>query len=484
VVRGVLSINGRNTGMKITSNQLENLRAELTVVIPAEEVEKRFKDNLETAIKDINVPGFRKGKAPKNLLEKQVDQDKLWEITRNEIVDDTLTEALTQENIRALNTEEVHQEAHEPGSDFTYHAKVRLLPQIPDIKYEDIVIKIHKNEITEDQIDKTIENLRINWAEGEPITDRPLKDGDWVLFTLEGNKLSRIQIPGQSDEKKKMFPTSQLSSQIGGERSIPWLDKHVAGMKVKESKTVHVTMPKDFINPPLEQDTEIEAIIRVMWAETKVIPPLTEEYLVEKNIAKDIPDLRKKVRAELEIQVKQIENQEAVNHLHDWLIENVKFTLPEDIIEQKKDEIIDRLRLEYNQRGENFDLVLKRVDEQAADLRKEIDRQAEELSRLDFIIPHIGEKEELTVDQSEMLNHMQMVAHQTQLKKHQIKQLMEDQDFLIHSYKTILSRKVTNFLLNHSTKEYIVDEEEEPKTSSIINPQPEEKKDSGLIITG
>ena len=240
-------------------------------------------------------------------------------------------------------------------------------------------------------------------------------------------------------------------------------------MKLKETKTAHVVMPKDFINPPADEDTEIEVKISLLWLEEKTLPELTDDYLVEKQIAKDMAELRKKVVEDLEKHIKQIEDEDAVNAIHDWLIKNVEFELSSDIIEDKKDELTERLRQEYQRRGEDLDTLLKRVDEDATRIRNEIDKQSKELAKLDFIIPYISEKEELTVTQPELINHVQMVAQMSQLKKHQIKKLMEDTDFLLYSYRQLLNRKVANFLLNHSKREYVEElDTDETETKKLI----------------
>ena len=479
--------------MKTSSNLLENFHAEITVTIPADELENKFRKNMEEAVKDIDISGFRKGKAPKSLVEKQVNKDKLWEITREETIEDTLTKAAQQEKLSVMSTEEVNQDTHTPGEDFTYHAKLRLMPEIPEVDYKEIPVRIPKLEVTDEQLGYSIENLRISWAESTPITDRPAQDGDWTLIQIEGYELSRIKIPGQSDKPKNMFPPSQLTLQINGERGIPWLDKEIIGMKTNETKTAHVVMPKDFINPPLENDTEIEAKILLQWIEEKTLPELTDEYLVEKKIAKDMDELKKHVRTSLEQQAKAIENEAAVACIHDWLVENMAFDLPDDILEEKKEEITEQLSQEFHARGEDLDTILKHVDDRSNKIRENIGKQSRELLQLDFIVTHIAEKEDLSIEQTELLNHIQMVAQQSNLNKAQIKKLMEDTNFLTHSFSTLLSRKVTNFLLNHAKREYIDKDEllaEAEKKDELIAEaekpdadDSDDSKESDLIVT-
>lgn len=469
--------------MKTSSNRLENFRAEITVTIPADELENKFHKNMEEAVKDIDIPGFRKGKAPKKLVEQQVNKDKLWDITREEAIEDTLTKAAQQEKLHVMSTEEVNQDTHTPGEDFTYHAKLRLMPEIPDVDYKAIPVRVPRLEVSDEQIGFSIENLRISWAESTPITNRPVQEGDWVLIQIEGYKLSRIKIPGQSDKPKNMFPPSQLTLQINGERGIPWIDKEVIGMKTNEAKTAHVMMPKDFINPPLENDTEIEAKILLQWIEEKILPELTDEYLVEKKLAKDMDELKKYVMTSLEQQAKSIENEAAVAGIHDWLIENMAFDLPDDVLEEKKEEITEQLRQEFHVRGEDLDTILKHIDDRSNKMRANIDKQSRELLQLDFIVTFIAEKEDLTVEQTELLNHLQMVAQQSKLNKSQIKKLMEDTNFLAHSFSTLLSRKVTNFLLNHSKREYIDKDELIAECEKADVDDNDDSEEGGLIVT-
>lgn len=461
--------------MKTSSNPIDDFNVEITVTIPSNEVDEKFNENLDEALKNVDIPGFRKGKAPRNLQEKQVDKDKIWQYTRQDLIDQTLQDAIREADVHALAYDDIHQEDHAPGDDFTYKVKIRLMPDIPDFEYKNIPVKIPKAVVTEEHIDNAIENLRINWAESNAITIRPAQEGDWALIYLVGNERNRIKLPGQSDEPKQLFPPTQLSIEIGGKRGIDWLDKEIVGMRLKETKTAHLTMPKDFINPPLEEDTEIEAKIMLLHLEEKKLPEITDDYLADNNIAKDLNEFREKVREELQKQAKQAEDKKAMEVIQDWLIENVEISLPDDIIEAKQEEITEQLRQEYHRHGHDLDNLMKRVDDETNELRDQIKKQAVQSAKLDFIIPHIAQKEELEVTQPEIINHIQMVAQMSQIKKHQLKKLMEDEGFLIHAYRQILNRKVTNFLLNHAKREYI---EEQP-----IKPEETGEPTSGSIIT-
>ena len=467
--------------MKTSSTKLENFQAEIVVTIPPEELEKQYQKKFEEATKDIDVPGFRKGKAPANLVKHQIDEDKLWKITLDDLIEDTLDDAMKEEKIRAIKTIEIKRDEFNPGSEFTYRVKVALMPEIPDINYRDIPIKVQKRTITDKMIDIAVENLRIRIAKSTPIRDRAALKGDWAAIELEGYEFTRIALPGQSNEPKLLFKT-QLGTQLGGERGIAWLDESIIGMKVGESKTAYLTMPKNFINPPLDTDREIETRIKLHWLEEKVIPELNEETLVSLGIAKDMEELRGHIKVDLEAQLRVDEDHEATDKIQNWLIESMKFDLPNEVIEEKKEEITERLRQEYQKQGEDIDIMLKRVDDKANKIRHDIERLAEEHARLDFIVAHIAEKESLEVNQTELVNHIQMLAQYSQLKKHQIRKLMEDEGFLMDTYSKLLNRKVTNFLLNHAKREYAPVQEDEPEEKNI-----EQKDDKpsggGLIVT-
>jgi len=467
--------------MKTSSSILENFRAEIVVTITPEEVDSFYQKNLKEASEKVDVPGFRKGKVPQAMLEKHLDDEKLWDITLNDIVEDTLPKALEENKLKALRTIQITKDKHEPGGEFTYHAKVELMPDIPAFNYREIPVKIHHYPISDELIDMSIENLAIKIAQSTPVKDRPAQSGDWAAIELEGYDFKRIKLPGQTDDKKMLFKT-QLSVELKGKRGIKWLDDEIIGMKIGEQKTCHPTMPRDFINPPLEQDMEIEAKIRLLYLEEKVIPELTDEFIANSGIAKDMLELRGHVKVDLEANARSLEDREASAEIQDWILNNVKFNVPPEILEEKREEITERIRQQFQREGEDLDVLLKRVDEKGTRMRNEIDRLAEEQARLDFIINDIAEKEDIAVDQTDMTNHIQLIAQHSNLKKHQIKKLMEDQGFLVGIYHNILTRKVMNFLLNHSKKEYYT--EEELKAGADREPEPEDTGESGLIITG
>ena len=472
--------------MKTSSEKLENFQAEIVVTIPPEELETHYRKNFDEAMKDIDVPGFRKGKAPANLVKQQIDEDKLWKITLDDVIEDTLGDAMKEQKINAIKTIDIKRDEFKPGGEFTYRAKVALMPEVPEINYRDIPVKVHKREITDKMIDMAIENLRIRIAKSQPIKDRAAIKGDWAAIELEGYEFTRIALPGQSSEPKLLFKT-QLGTQLGGERGIAWLDDAIIGMKVGESKTAYLTMPKDFINPPLEEDKEIETRIKLHWLEEKELPELNEENLVSMGIAKDMQELRGHIKVDLEAQARTDEDQEATEKIQSWLVDNMKFDLPKEVIEEKKEEITERLRQEYQKHGEDIDLILKRVDDKANKIRHEIEKLSEEHARLDFIVAHIAEKESLEVNQTELVNHIQMLAQYSQLKKHQVKKLMEDEGFLMDTYSKLLNRKVTNFLLNHSKKEYYAPdhdhEHEHESEEKKIEHKDDKPSGSGLIVT-
>jgi len=143
----------------------------------------------------------------------------------------------------------------------------------------------------------------------------------------------------------------------------------------------------------------------------------------------------------------------------------------------------ERLRQEYQKQGDDLDIMLKRVDEKGIAIRREIEHLAEEQARLDFIINDIAQKESVTVEQDDIVNNIQMIAQQSNLKKHQVKKLMEDEAFLISIYRSLLTRRVTNFLLNHAKRDYCCDEHEHAHDESK-NHSEHGESESGLIISG
>ncbi len=289
--------------MKVLSNNIENREAILTIEIEPAEVEDSLQKSYEKIVKRIEIPGFRKGKAPRSVLEQHLGTDGLLEDALKSLIPETCTDAIKEQDIKPIAQPSIKLIKKEP---VTYEARVPLIPVIKLGDYHKIKMKPEKVKIEEEKVNKIIEEMRRRNATYQPV-ERPVQTDDMVIMDIEGVCGEEIII-----EKKTM--DYRITSDI--KYPAPGFAEHLLKMKKDEEKEFSLKLPENYYKKEL---AEKEVVFKVKIAEIKeeILPEINDEFA--KSLGPDIENVEK-LKKEIRDNLKSAAEGRAMVSFEDKLI--------------------------------------------------------------------------------------------------------------------------------------------------------------------
>jgi len=389
-------------------------KKKITIEIPEESIKKCADEQYETLRKDIVVPGFRKGRAPRRLLEKRFGKETSEQI-KLKLLALSSDEALKGEKIEPLRDPDIdYEDLKLPESGpfkFEFEVEVRPAFELPNL--EGIAVTKTKVKVADDQIKEEVEQLQ-KWS-GIWVTkeDGKVEAEDQILADAS------IKIEGVEEaeklDSKEIFVRSQG---FVGAIPVEGLDEKLAGAKAGDKKDFSVEVPKTYFR---EEYRGKRCDISIDVKEVKTLKPadIDKEFLGRFGVEEQA-DLEEKIRENLEGRAEQQQRSEMSEQIYKYLQDNTKFDLPMDIVAEQATQILQRQYVNLLRQG----LSKEQVDEQTEQLKASSDVQAEEQLRTFFIMDKIAEKFEMSVTEEEINGYIANLAIQRGQRPEQLRESM------------------------------------------------------------
>ena len=278
--------------MDIEIEDVDSCNKKIKFVIPNQDYKKEIEKYYKKLGREVKVPGFRKGKVPSSLLEKQFGPDVKKEVLSN-LISNQLNQAITEKDLRAIGQPHLLEVNAEEGTDISVSASVEVLPSLDIQEYSDIEMEIKIPRITDEEVDQTIEAFRQRKAKTSEVTDRPVQEKDLIKIDFT-SKLG--DQPFEGGEAKDQI------IQVGGGQLIEGLDKGMIGMEIGDDRDITVPVPKDYHNKEIAgKDVDFNIVLKGI--QVQELPKLDDEFARELDTEKkydSLEDMKSKVRIELE----------------------------------------------------------------------------------------------------------------------------------------------------------------------------------------
>src|SRR5207302_6799609 len=226
--------------MNVTETSAEGLKRELTITVPADEVEDKITRRLGEIAQSIRLPGFRPGKVPLPLLRKRYGPAVRGEVLES-AVQDSSAEAMREHNLRPALPPRVEIVSAAEGADLEYKMSVELLPEMPELDFAALGLEKLVVDVPEEDVDKAIERVAEGQRKSEPV-ERPAEEGDILVADVVG-RIGEEEIPGSRGEGRQI--------ELGAEGLLPGFTEQLAGIGTGETREVRVTFPEDYGNPDM-----------------------------------------------------------------------------------------------------------------------------------------------------------------------------------------------------------------------------------------
>jgi trigger factor len=313
--------------MTIEIEDIDSCNKKIKFDIPFKEYQGKIKNYYKTLGRDVKVPGFRKGKVPQSLLEKQFGPQVKQEVL-TQLISDHVMAAIQEKGLRAVSQPSLLEVHAEEGTDINVSASVEVLPEFELADYSNIELNVKVAQVTDEEVDQVLEGYRSNKAQSIQVTDRVSQKDDYVKIDFTGSMDGK---PFEGGEAKDYV------IQLGTKQLIEDLEKNLYGLTLNETKDVKVQVPDDYFNKVIA-GKEVDFSITLKGIQVKELPEFNDEFAQTVDPDRkyeSLADMKAKIREDLETHEKNQARKGAQKQLAEKITELHSINLPEGLIQEQ-----------------------------------------------------------------------------------------------------------------------------------------------------
>lgn len=424
--------------MNVTVERVEN-EATLKITAPAAEVNAGYKKAVKKIADQVNIPGFRKGKVPRAIIEmhygKEAVKQEAFEIVANK----AYSEALDQEKLIPVSDPKVEESTFEEGKDMELTIKVTLKPEPELGEYKGLHVEKKEVEITDEQVDAQIKDMmgrdaKMVVAEEGAVIEK----GDFAIIDFAGT------VDGEpfSGGEGKGYPL-----EVGSNSFIPGFEDQLVGLSKGDSTDVEVTFPEDYFVKDLAGK---EAIFKVNIQDVKrkELPELNDEYVASKTDFKTVEELRANYKERMQKAAEANAKAEYEHELIDLAVANAKFSVPEIMIEDKISQMVEEMKMSLESRKMSLDMYMQYTGLDMAKIRENQRPVAEENVKTDLVLDAIAKAEDIQVDMADVDAEIAAISAQHGASPEEVKKIIKGNGTMGLLLANILRRKAAHVVID------------------------------------
>ncbi len=424
-----------------TMEKLEGSKVKLTIEVAADEFEKAVQQAYLKTRKNYNVPGFRKGHAPRKVIENAYG----WLVFFDEAFDIVYPEAyeaaVKEHGVTPVDRPDVSILSCEQGAPVVFAAEVAVKPEVVLGAYKGIEVEKHEYNVTDEMVEAEIDKEREKIASTTEVTGRPVANGDKVNLDYSGS-VGGVKFDGGTAENQELT--------IGSGMFIPGFEEQMVGMNPGEERDITVTFPEQYHSEELA-GKEAVFHVKVNAIEETILPEADDEFAKDVSEFDTIEELRADKRKKLE----EAEAQHAKNLRENELItkacENAAVEIPEAMIERQMDHILNDIRYRLSMQGVSLEDYCKYTGASIEDMRKEMRGDAEKRVKSQLVLEAISKAEAIEAAAEEIEEKLNEYAAQFGDKAEPFKAGLTDEDKLYFADQIVLDKTIA--LLNENAVE-------------------------------
>ncbi len=359
----------------------------LEIELPPERVSRAVDEAVRHVSRRTRVPGFRPGKAPRQVLERHLGPGVVFDEAVDHLVQDAYREAIVEQAILPLTNPDVEVIQAEEGKSFIFKATVQVRPEIALGDYQHFNFSPDIDTIDDARVDHVLEELRDQNAALAAIEDRGARDGDYAVISFVGTRDGE-PFEGGTSERMPLI--------LGQERLIPGFEANLVGLKVGESTEFDITFPEDYPETTLAGQTAHFAV-EIRELREKVQPDLDEDFIKTLGDFADVGALRADIRSRLERNALDRSRHEFADRIIEYAVANATVELPDILVDQEVEVMHDEFRGTLARKGITAEAYLKAVEKTDGDMHAEFRPGAEKRVRTLLVLSAVADAEKVVV---------------------------------------------------------------------------------------
>jgi trigger factor len=419
--------------MKSKINSAEKCMAIFEIEVPKETVDKAFDEVYAEITKSANIPGFRAGKAPKELVKKHYVKEAKKEVM-NHVIPDAYQKAVAEHKIEPIGYPEITDLVFEEGKAVTFKAKVDTRPKFKLKNYKGIQVDRKKAAVKDEDINKALENLREYSAKYVAVEDRPVQLNDYVVTDMD------CMVDGKPAHKKR----ENLWLYVDKDSLMSGLTEKMIGMKKGEERDIDVVLPDRYPDKAIAGKT---AKYHVNAKEIKVrsLPNVDDEFA--KDLGKEnLEQLKKEIAQELEKKMKSDSEMAMENQLLNKLIDDNSFDVPEGMVKKQIQMMTENAKAKLQEKGFKKEDLDGKEDEISGRFKDDAERQV----KLLFILDRIAAEESIEADKKDLENAYKTISAQAGKDEKEVREYYEKQGLEDNLLERIREEKTIELLLKNA----------------------------------
>ena len=400
--------------MSVQVEKLENNMAKLTIEVSAEDLEKALESAYQKQKNKISIPGFRKGKVPRAVIEKVYGAGMFYEDAANELMQKNYPSAVDESGVDVVSRPMVDIVQIEQGKPFIFTAEVAVKPEVTLGKYMGVTVTKIDTTVTDEEVDAAIEKERNNNARTVTVTDRAIEMGDTAVIDFEGF------VDGEAFEGGK---GENYSLEIGSHSFIDTFEDQLVGKNTGDEVDVNVTFPEKYQAPELAGKPALFKV-KINEIKGKELPELDDEFAQDVSefdtLAEYKEDVKKNLTTQKENDAKKTKEDEAIQKI----VEKSKMDIPEAMIDTQCEAMLDDFAQRIAQSGLSMEQYLQFSGMTVEKLKEQVRPEAVTRIQTSLVLEQIAKEENIEVSDEDVDAEITKMAESYGMEADKLKEYM------------------------------------------------------------
>jgi len=426
--------------MKVTAEKMDNHEVVLTIEVEADALKKAETKACKDLASRVSIPGFRKGKAPRHIIEQRVGKKAILDAAFDLVADKAFLDAIKEQDVVPVSRPDIETLTLEEGQDVVFKARFTAKPEVKLGEYKGLKIEKKVDAVTDTDVDNELENMRrrrslmVDAPEGASV-----KTGDLVTLDFKGFVNNE---PFEGGEGKD-YPL-----EIGSNRFIPGFEEQLIGIKIGEQRDVNVTFPEEYHSQELAgKAAKFECVIHSI--KERQLPELNDEFARKVSKFQTLAELKVDICKNLE----QNAEKKAENDQHAAAIEqateNITVDIPTIMVDNRVTLMIQEMAMRLEQQGMKLEQYLQYAGTDLAQIREKYRKTAEENVKTDLMLEAVAKAENIEVNDKDLEAEISAMAMAYGATPAQVRKIVKEQGRIADLVTTVLRKKTTQFILDN-----------------------------------
>lgn len=425
--------------MSVQVEKLEKNMAKLIIEVSAQELEKALQNAFLKNKNKISIPGFRKGKVPRQMVEKMYGPEIFYEDAANELIPDAYEKAVEECGEDIVSSPSIEVTQIKKGEPFIFTAEVALKPEVKLGKYKGVAVDKADLNVTDEEVDAEVNKERENNARNIEVTDRPVKDGDMTVLDFEGF-VDGVAFEGGKGEN---YPLT-----IGSGAFIPGFEAQLVGAEINKETEVNVTFPEDYQAEDLRGKAAVFKCT-IKEIKEKELPELDDEFAGEVSEFDTLEEYKADVKAKLTEKKEKDAKEAKEAAVIEAIVNDSDMEIPDAMVETQQRQMMDEFAQRIQMQGLSMEQYLQFTGASYERMIEQVKPQAEKRIKSRLVLEAVAKAENIEASEEDYEQELKAMAEAYQMEVDKVKEMLPEKS-VSQIKEDIAVRKAAEFVVEQS----------------------------------